>query len=270
MASPPDDLQYDDGIAEAFDEADEEARVHVLRYYDSLSYDDLGSGFFHQPLEKFHLGPNLPTERDFYSVPRPLEEIRSPEMTPSNHPLRALAWILNDAADSSTVRVYCYRLTDPVAIDLLIHAGGTKTVQVILHDNQQTRVALKDFVKMYGEISKKALLENVEIRLANLTGTPCKSKKVQMHDKSIITKKYTTFGSYNLSAFARVGNWESITVVDTRQVHEDKFDEVWNQLSNRQFDFFYKELSSPTRGSKRKLREQDLAHSMTKNGAVEG
>ena len=260
MSSPSDDAKYDDGIDEAFDEADEEASVHVKSYYESLALDDIGRGFFHRALETFHIGPNLPTDRDFYASPRRLEEIEYPERTPLDHPLRAIAWVLNDAPANTIVRVFCYRLTDPVAIDLLIHAGATKTVQVILHDNTKTRNALKDFVAMYGAISKKTLLENVEIRLANLTGTTCASRNVQMHDKSVITDNYTTFGSYNLSAFARVGNWESITIVDTRQVHKDKFDAIWNSISNRQFERYYRELDSPARGPKRKRRDDDLSN----------
>ena len=82
----------------------------------------------------------------------------------------------------------------------------------------------------------------------------------QMHDKSVITDNYTTFGSYNLSAFARVGNWGSITIVDTRQVHKDKFDAIWNSISNRQFERYYRELDSPTRGPKRKRRDDDLSN----------
>jgi hypothetical protein len=68
---------------------------------------------------------------------------------------------------------------------------------------------------LYGHISKEALLEIVEILMVDLIGTSCMSnKKVQrMHNKSVITEHYTTFGSYSFSAFAHVGNWESITVV---------------------------------------------------------
>jgi hypothetical protein len=128
---------------------------------------------------------------------------------------------------------------------------------------------LKDFIKMYGDISKKAMLENVEIRMANLAGTPCASNKVQMHDKSIITENYTTFGSYSLSAFARVGNWESITVVDAQQLHKDKFDEIWNQIPKRHMENYYTELYSPTKGPKRKTRQQDpeSEHSTKKQAA---
>ena len=146
-----------------------------------------------------------------------------------------------------------------MAIDLLVHAGATKTVKVILQHDAKTRKALRDFVAMYGIISKRALLENIEIRMANLTGTTCASGNVQMHDKSVITDNYTTFGSYNLSAFARVGNWESITVVDSRPIHKDKFDAIWNSLIERPFERYYSELDSPTKGPKRKCRDEDRA-----------
>ena len=128
---------YDDGVKEAINRGEEEAEEYVQSYYDSLSHDDIGQGFFHRALETFHVGPNLPTVRDFYTSPRSLDEIKNPDVTPLDHPLRAIAWILNDAPENSKIRVFCYRLTDPVAIDLLVHAGATKTVQVILQTMQR-------------------------------------------------------------------------------------------------------------------------------------
>jgi hypothetical protein len=98
------------------------------------------------------------------------------------------------------------------------------------------------------------MLENVEIRLANLTETRCASRHVQMHDKCVITNNYTTCRSYRLSAFARVGKWESFTVVDTRPVHKDRFDAIWLSLSTRQLEKYYTELDSPTMGPKRRRR----------------
>ena len=92
------------------------------------------------------------------------------------------------------------------------------------------------------------------MRLADLTGTPCASRNVQMHDKSVITERHTTFGSYNLTAFERVGNWESLTVVDTEQLHIDRFDSMWNDIEGREIESFYHEMDSPTRGSKRRRR----------------
>jgi hypothetical protein len=45
MSSPSVDAKYDDGIEEAFDEADEEASVHVKRYIESLTLEEIGRGF---------------------------------------------------------------------------------------------------------------------------------------------------------------------------------------------------------------------------------
>ena len=87
------------------------------------------------------------------------------------------------------MRVFCYLLTDPIAIELLIRSGATREIKMILHPNEKSRRAMKEFVDQHG---KNAFLENMEIRLANLSGSPCESRLVQMHDKSIITDNYTT------------------------------------------------------------------------------
>ena len=73
------------------DEADEEACVHMQCYYKLLMHGDIGSGFFHWPLENFHLGMNLPMDQDFFSSLRTLEEIESPERMPLDHLLCAIA-----------------------------------------------------------------------------------------------------------------------------------------------------------------------------------
>ena len=114
MSFPSDNTDdYDDGVKEAINRGEEEAEEYVQSYYDSLSHDDMGQGFFHRTLETFHVGPNLPTDRDFYTSPHSLDEIKNPDATPLDHPLRAIAWILNDASENSKIRVFCYRLTDP-------------------------------------------------------------------------------------------------------------------------------------------------------------
>lgn len=48
-------------------------------FYDSITHADIGNGFFvYGPLENFHTGPNLPTDWDFYTSPRSLDEIENP------------------------------------------------------------------------------------------------------------------------------------------------------------------------------------------------
>ena len=186
-----------EGFEEHFDDADDEAFPYVQQYYASLSPNPgRGSGFFDARLANFHKGPNLPKDRHYFSVPKSLSHLkRDPSSTPRDHPLRAIAWVLHNAPQDSVVRVFCFSLTDPIAIDLLINAGFTREVKVILHPNEKSKRAMKEFVDQHG---KNAFLENMEIRLANLSGSPCESRLVQMHVKSIITEDYTTYGSYYL------------------------------------------------------------------------
>jgi hypothetical protein len=160
----------------------------------------------------------------------------------------------NEAPNESIIRVFAFVLTDLPVIDLLVHHGATKTVRVIFQDSRKTRERLNEFFDLYGKVAKRSFLENVEVRLANLTGTPCASRNVQMHDMSIITPRYTSFGSNNLSAFGRVGDWESLNVVNTEQLHMERFDKMWNELKGREIGRFYREMDSPSMGPKRQRR----------------
>ena len=110
---------------------------------------------------------------------------------------------------------------------------------------------MEEFVDQHG---KSAFLENMEIRLANLSDSQCESNKVQMHDKSVITDAYTVFGSYNLSSFARVGNWGSICVVDTPPKWQASFDAIWESISRRQVENYYTNLQSAVVGPRRRAR----------------
>jgi hypothetical protein len=249
-----------EGFDQHFDDSDDEAFPHIQQYYASLTPGLRGLGFFDFRLASFHEGPNLPEDRHFYTVPKSLSHLPDPASTPRDHSLRAIAWILETAAPSSVVRVFSYSLTDPIAIDLLIHAGATREVKVILLPNEKSRRAMNQFVDRHG---KNAFLENMEIRLANLSDSPCESRLVQMHDKSIITENYTTYGSYNLSSFARVGNWESLCVTDTQQKCRDAFDRIWEAIPERQAERHYTDLQSsiigPRRTARKTVREAEAA-----------
>ena len=118
------------------------------------------------------------------------------------HPLSVIAWILNQAAVNAKGRIFAIRLTDPLAIDLLIRAGSNREVQMLLHPHDDSRSELVSFANHHG---KALIIENMEIRLSNLAGQPIRGKP-SMHDKSIITDRYTTFGSYNLSRYDRAGS----------------------------------------------------------------
>ena len=74
--------------------------------------------------------------------------------------------------------------------------------------------------------------------------------------KSIITDTYTSFGSYNLSAFARVANWEELCIVDTTSTQTTKFDALWGQLPRRAAENFFPFLQNITPGPRRRTRIQ--------------
>ena len=213
------------------DEEDARLSRMVVEHYQGLLPEDLGCGFLQRGLETFHQGPNLPTDGAYFTTPRSLQSIPRYDETPAIHPLRAVAWILNEAVAGTTIRVFCYRLTDIVAIELLVHAGSKCEVQVILSPDAANERGLNDFVDAVGPIGRNAILENMEIRLANLSGSLCESRQIAMHQTSIITDQFAASGSYNLSTtFARDGNWEEVCIVPATQSQKTSFDEMWDQL----------------------------------------
>jgi hypothetical protein len=135
----------DDAVLQATERAEDDVDEQVRNYCDSITAEGMGNGWFDRGLSTFHDRVNLPERRTFYSSPRSLVEIERPVDTPDNHPLRAIAWMMNDAPDRSTIRVFAYMLTDLPAIDLLAHHVAIKTVQVISQDSRKTRERLNSF-----------------------------------------------------------------------------------------------------------------------------
>mmetsp|Transcript_1739 Transcript_1739/g.2389 ORF Transcript_1739/g.2389 Transcript_1739/m.2389 type:complete len:111 (+) Transcript_1739:575-907(+) len=88
-----------------------------------------------------------------------------------------------------------------LSIDLLSHHGSSKTVRVLFHCSRDTRAALSKWVTEAG--NKRALLTNVEIRLAAMSTFGADNRKASLHAESIITDNHTVLGSYNLSNLAR-------------------------------------------------------------------
>jgi len=113
-----DDNESDDGGYDAAFQAEDDCDDDVREYYDSLTPEVLGSGWFGQRLNTLRHGINISPDRTFYGASRRRDS--QPSDLPARHPLRALAWVLAQAPVNSTVRVYCYMLTHPVAIDILI------------------------------------------------------------------------------------------------------------------------------------------------------
>jgi len=132
----------------------------VRNYCDSIT----ANGCFDTNLTTFHDRANIPERRTFYSSPRSLSEIERPVDAPDNHPLRAIAWMMNDAPAKSTIRVFAHMLTDLPAMDMLVHHGAREIVQVISQDSRKTRESLNEVFDLYGRVGKWAF-ENVEVRL---------------------------------------------------------------------------------------------------------
>eukprot|EP00977_Amphora_coffeiformis_P020632 scaffold8374_cov175-Amphora_coffeaeformis.AAC.71 len=166
-----------EGFEEDFDGADHKAFPHIQQNFSSLTPDLQGDGYFDPRLANFHEGMmNMPEEQYFCSKPKSLSYLNDDlQKTPADHPLRAIAWVLESVAPNLVMQIFCYSLTDPIAIDLIVHAGTSCEVKVILHPKNKSKRALEEFVDQH---EKSAFLENVEMHLANLTGTNCESSKV--------------------------------------------------------------------------------------------
>lgn len=237
-------------------EGEVEYQQNVDRYIHHLHENHLlRSGYYDQRLQNYHAPVDLATKALYYAKPRKGECIEQVNETPQDHPLRAIASVLESAAVGSTIRVTAYSLTDMLAINLLSHHGATKTVRVLLHRSIATHKALVKWVTEVG--NKRALLENVEIRLISMTTMGANNNKASLHAKSVITDTYTTLGSYDLSNLARAGNFEVLTVTPTQQESIDLFDWMWEQdlVLTNQVERIYKELYYlAPEGSKRKAR----------------
>lgn len=242
MNDESDDGGYDDQFR-AEDGCDDDVR----EYYESLTPEILGDGWFDQRLSTLHNGVDLAAGRSFFAEPRPRD--RQPSNVPARHPLRALAWVLAQSPVGSTVRVYCYMLTDPYAIDLLIHHGADKTVQVILHPDNKNTSRLEEFFNDHGNIARRAFRDRLQVRVAN-TSLYRNHNYSSMHDKSVITTNHCTFGSYNLSCPARYQSWESLYIAEVEPSQVQRFDQVWNSLARRTIQDVHADLAppSPVRG----------------------
>jgi hypothetical protein len=237
-----DNSDLDGGLhfLELDEEADRACDDDVRAYYDSLTPDIIGNGWFDQRMTRIHEGLDIANSRTFYTEPR--RNYPSPVQLPALHPLRALAWVLEQAPAGSTVRVYCYMLCCPMAIDLLIHHGANKTVKIIMNPSGQTTNRLEEFFLDHGRISLRAFRDRLQVRVANVNGANC-GRYTSLHDKSVMTDLHTTFGSYNLTNGARYQNWESLHVADSEPSHAAHFDALWNSLAGRDVQVVYPALA---------------------------
>ena len=79
--------------------------------------EKLGKGYFDVDVGKLKDGIDLKIKTYYSSVPRPADT--SALSVPADHPLRAIARVLEEAPQESTIRVYVYTLTCKYAIALL-------------------------------------------------------------------------------------------------------------------------------------------------------
>ena len=203
-------------------------------YYDSLTPDDLGSGWFNQGLNDLHTNVTLAVGSRYTTSPRPYDSETSPRL-PKDHPLRAIAKALHDAADGSLIRVYAYMLTDPLAIDMLIHYGKNNPVRLILYKDEDdyNQRSLRRFFSKFGSLAGNAFQQRIQVQWVMKDTVHC-SRYTQMHIKTVITNDICLIGSYNLSCPARCANWENLVALQTTEKDKSDFDSLWTLLSAAQ------------------------------------
>ena len=227
--------------------------------------DSQGLGWFDRRNASLSSGVDL-TQLDFYkSCPRP--DDRDATQIPRNHPIRAIAKVLESAAENSTVRIKCYRLTDCFAIDLLLHYGADRDIRVIIdyvseedtrdETKKSTVKALIKFLEHHKHFGSYAIFRQIEIRVAQTLPAEnrhcCAYGHSSMHEKQIITDSHSVYGSYNLTGYARCKNYESIRISGPRQEECAAFDELWNELGpTREISIVYPQIIPPFQ--RKKLR----------------
>ena len=204
------------------------------RYYASLTPEDLGHGWFNQNLEDLHTKVTLEVGSRYTTCPRPYDAENSPRL-PANHPLRVIAKVLHDAADGSLIRVYAYMLTDPFAIDMLIHYGKKNPIRLILYRDEDgyNLKSLRKFFAKYGTLAGNAFEQRIQVQWVMKDTAHC-SRCTQMHMKTVITDDTCLIGSYNLSCPARCANWENLVALRSTEKDKADFDSLWTLLATAQ------------------------------------
>ena len=209
----------------------------------------MGFGWFDKEMATLSNSVDLSLST-FSTKPRPYD--KRPSSVPAQHPIRAIARVLQEAPRNSTVRIYCYALSDPFALDLLIHHGGDKTVKIIMQPCERSKNRIKEMLKRFEKVnSYDVFYARVQIRIANLNSPAC-TRYTSMHDNRLMTEQHCLYGSYNLTPVARCANWEAIALTNTLQREIDEFETAWSSLLGREMeevfpDFYPETFTVPKR-----------------------
>jgi PLD-like domain len=171
------------------------------------------------------------------------------EALPGDHPIRAIFSLFKLAFhrywrcdDDVKVRLYCYQLTDPYILDMLLHYCRFFPIHVILHPQLHTfkkvRENADDFLErakasgVFATVGAPELLVNlIQVRAVTLDNL---GDNAFVHRKGIMISDMSLVGSYNLSTNARKNNWETMDLIETNAKALEEFDKLWKKLEDRQ------------------------------------
>lgn len=265
-----------DGDADFFSRADEfeQEEEKADEEGDIKIPDDIvGRGWFDPRLEGLKTNADLGAQT-FYAVPRDYDS--SPDDIPVNHPLRVIAKVLHEAPPGTDICIKAYRLTDDLAMDLILHYGASRNVFIIIdyvdpaeifayeekkRQYEQGKLRrrpypkdsisrLKMFLQKHECRHSYTLFRRIEVRVANMMHPGCCIHgHSSMHETMILTDNHVVIGSYNLSTYARCKNWESIRVVQRAAKDKQMFVEYWEELGeSRDMTKLYKDFFTNCEG----------------------
>ena len=221
-------------ILKEAEEADKSFDTHVKAMLESNSGN--GDGWYLNHMATFHEDTTAQAGGSYYSFPAAHANCDfSAAPLPSQHPLRVIAKIMDDAPSRSVIRVYATMLTDMDAIDLLAHHARDKTVNVILQPNttEQSINRITQFFNEFGNSARRHLA-NVRVRVVapvvtgptNGSSSQFSTTQMKMHINGVLTESLSAFGSYNLSYRAKHASWEMITLKNTTATDIEFFDNL--------------------------------------------
>ena len=176
--------------------------------------DSQGLGWFDRRNVSLSSGVDL-TQLDFYkSCPRPYDQ--DAMQIPTDHPIWAIAKVLESAAENLTVCIKCYWLTGCFAIDLLLHYSTDWDIWVIIdyvsdedaskETKKSTVKALIKFLEHHKHFGSYTIFWQIKICVAQTLPAEnrhcCTYGHSSMHKMQIIMDSNSVYSSYNLTGYA--------------------------------------------------------------------